>query len=66
MGNQAIQDMVKVYQVSKYLKKGSGFPAKYAQLPAIVNGYSTFEYSCNFAILFCIFQCLLGPLGGAT
>ena len=30
------------------------------------NGYSTFEYLCNFAILFCIFQCLLGPPGGAT
>ena len=30
------------------------------------NGKSTFEYLCNFAILFCIFQCLLGPLGGAS
>ena len=30
------------------------------------NGYFTFEYLCDFAILFCIFQCLLGPLGGAT
>ena len=30
------------------------------------NGYSAFEYSCNFAILFCIFQCLLEPIGGAT
>ena len=30
------------------------------------NGYSTFEYFCDFAILFCTFQCLLGPIGGAT
>ena len=30
------------------------------------NSYSTFEYFCNFVILFCIFQCLLGPIGGAT
>ena len=30
------------------------------------NGYSNFEYLCNFARFLCIFQCLLGPLGGAT
>ena len=30
------------------------------------NDYPTFEYLCNFARLFCVFQCPLGPLGGAT
>ena len=30
------------------------------------DGYSTFKYFCNFATLFCIFLCLLGPIGGAT